>query len=416
MSQIIECPTCQKKFRLPDNPPANYTCGACNTVMDLTDFGGRDPEPAAAPAGGGGARSGASRGGGGARRSSARRGGGGARAGGGGRAAGGRRSRAAAPPPEHDNGGRGGRYQRQPNNNTGLLIGSAFGLLALIIVVVVVTKGDDAPPEENPRENVARGTVPPDDAGGGSLSTGMGEVPGTGLPGTGGTGIPTPAPGATGPTPGAGNAGAGSTGAGNTGTGNAGAGDPGAGNAGAGNTPPRRGATDSDGRVRLRRYSSFTLQKLDYPEDITTDMQQQVEEQLVNLLEGGGPDRREAEAFFQNTNRGVLAGVINRLIELNGATGMDDRERMSQIMAIDRMMRKVDGALERLYGRNEMITHASGDAEATRVIKAWAHWFQSGNYQKPMKPWDPAVDEKDEEAEAEEGGTPTEDRPRGFGD
>lgn len=41
MSQVVQCPSCEKRFRLPPNPPATFTCTGCGTVMDLSDFGGR---------------------------------------------------------------------------------------------------------------------------------------------------------------------------------------------------------------------------------------------------------------------------------------------------------------------------------------------------------------------------------------
>ena len=58
MPQLIECPTCQKKFKLPDRPPATFTCTGCQTVMDLSGFRETAPEapPAAAAATGGVAR------------------------------------------------------------------------------------------------------------------------------------------------------------------------------------------------------------------------------------------------------------------------------------------------------------------------------------------------------------------------
>ena len=48
MPDVIQCPTCSKKFKLPEKPPAIFTCTGCGTAMDLSAF--RSAAAAAAPA------------------------------------------------------------------------------------------------------------------------------------------------------------------------------------------------------------------------------------------------------------------------------------------------------------------------------------------------------------------------------
>ncbi len=43
MTQAILCPQCEKRYTLPPQPPAQASCTACGTLMDLTAFGGGAP-------------------------------------------------------------------------------------------------------------------------------------------------------------------------------------------------------------------------------------------------------------------------------------------------------------------------------------------------------------------------------------
>ena len=61
MSQAILCPQCEKRYSLPDRPPATFTCKQCGALVDLTAFGGGaapPPTPASPKPGAGPSRSG----------------------------------------------------------------------------------------------------------------------------------------------------------------------------------------------------------------------------------------------------------------------------------------------------------------------------------------------------------------------
>ena len=45
MSDAILCPQCEKRYKLPENPPATFTCKQCGTLIDLSAFGGGAPPP-----------------------------------------------------------------------------------------------------------------------------------------------------------------------------------------------------------------------------------------------------------------------------------------------------------------------------------------------------------------------------------
>jgi hypothetical protein len=48
MPDVIQCPTCSKRFKLPERPPAVFTCTGCGTAMDLSAFRAAAPAAAAA--------------------------------------------------------------------------------------------------------------------------------------------------------------------------------------------------------------------------------------------------------------------------------------------------------------------------------------------------------------------------------
>jgi hypothetical protein len=99
MSQDVLCPQCQKRYSLPEDPPATYACTQCGTVLDLSAFRG---------------------------------------------GAGGARHRAAPPPQPRAPGAR-----RAGGSNAAVTWG-IVGVAALVLLVIVVSAGKD-PVEEDPR-------------------------------------------------------------------------------------------------------------------------------------------------------------------------------------------------------------------------------------------------------------------------
>jgi hypothetical protein len=143
---VIQCPTCSKKFKLPENPPAVFTCTGCKTPMDLSGFRPADAAPAAPEATTTSSRSAGtpSRAAG---RASARSG---ARSGA-------RAAAAAAPPPRPSRTARGARAREDEDEDEGAdrgppprkksngpIIAALIGFVVLggIVFLIVTRKGD----------------------------------------------------------------------------------------------------------------------------------------------------------------------------------------------------------------------------------------------------------------------------------
>ncbi len=368
MSEVIQCPTCAKKFRLPATPPAEFTCTSCATVMDLSGFGApAEPAMAAAPAAAGGAAPATRR----ARAGGRRRGG---RARGGARRA---RGHARGGHDDHDDDGQGHGGYRKKDNNTAVVIGSIAGLaLAAVLVIVLMNQKDDAPPE--------------DPAKPGKTTAGTGT--GTGQP----TVLPTPLdptgampgqPGGTTPiipgTPGA---------------------NPGAAPSDPNPTPKRISKT----RPRIK---NITLETFDWPDEVDAATRAAAEEHLENMVEVGGRDGRDGEEWFIKQGRKLCGRLISEFPSIVERDGMG-RMGMTKLMVLDRVLSSIDGTLEREWRSRQRITHVTDEKLAMSRLKRWTWWWKSGLWKEaPVKPWDPRTDEIDEEAKKKK----EEDAGKGFG-
>jgi hypothetical protein len=148
MPDVIQCPTCSKKFRLPDRPPATFTCTSCGTVMDLSGFAAAAPPapapaaaPPPAPTRGGGSRGAApTRGGGGGRHH--------ARAG-----RGHGRGRGRDEEEEAEEGGRGRRAAKK--SSMPLVLGLVAGVVVVGVVVVLMMNKNKGNSVEAPKVDKA---------------------------------------------------------------------------------------------------------------------------------------------------------------------------------------------------------------------------------------------------------------------
>lgn len=127
--EIVACPSCGKKFRIPEGaPPGSFKCTACEADVS---YGA----PAAAPAGGGGVP---------------RRGAGGAKKSRGARRGKARKQREATGGSAAER--RAAREARQTEKgaNTGAIVASIMGGLVVLVLVVLALKGGEDEPEPVP--------------------------------------------------------------------------------------------------------------------------------------------------------------------------------------------------------------------------------------------------------------------------
>lgn len=355
MSQVIQCPSCDKRFRLPPNPPATYACSGCGTVMDLSDFGGRAPAAAAAPSAptAPSRRAGPSRGGRGrspSRRSGSSRGG---------------RDRDDGYD-DADDGGR-GRRQRPKANHTPVILLSVALLVGAVVAVIAMSSGKDEP--EKPVETAGGGGTPP-------MGVAPSPLPGAGSPAVGlpGTGV-VPVAG----TP--------------AGTG----GGPAAAGGETGRVAPEGGDTGSRRRAR-HNANRVELQEFPWLEEVDAAIRAQAEDKIADIRRGAR-DGEEATKWFVQQGRPVASRLISEFKKLSDASnGFEDgprnNEARSIAAAIDSTLRKMDGFLERTYDmQDELLRHNSPQSRVVTVAKRWTLWWEKGIWKDdPQPPWDAFVD------------------------
>lgn len=339
MSNVIQCPQCAKRFRLPERVPPTFACTQCGTVMDLGAFQAAAPAaapaPPARPAGAGGGRT-------------TRRAAGPARS---------RRGGRADPRLEDEAGGRRGAGRSRPQGNPALMIGSVAALLGALLLIVV-TSGD--------KESKA-----PEDPAGGPPSASAGGAPPDLRPDE------TPEPGAGAPAAAAPGAPAGTTPA----------------------AEPDKPPAPSKEPARLPRIvlSGVQLKVFPWPDEVDAATRQKVEELLPAYLRG---DRwsRDAQAELLALGRPIAGRLISEWKHIEEQLGLDSREGKSRVMAIESLLRAMDGWIERYWKQeaNLRIRHTSDAAFVDGQIKRWVAWWEGGYWKaKPLEPWDEKEDGSD---------------------
>jgi transcription initiation factor TFIIIB Brf1 subunit/transcription initiation factor TFIIB len=371
MPDVIQCPNCSKKYRLPDQPPATFECRNCGTVLDLSGFQAAAAPAAAAPAHP-------------STRGARRRGHGAARAGGA-RAV--RRGGRGAPVDEAGDEGQvgRGRHGRQPQkSNPALLWGS---LAAMVVAVVGLAIFLSSLKDEDGEKTVAE---TPASRRGPSLplipgADGEDDEPGAPAPAAAGApGEPASAPGR----PPAG------TPAG------AGGGDdddlPPIGGRPAPTTadlerlPPPTGKTNYNStRAEVQTYP--------WPRDVTAEERNAIDEAVRTAIEQGGRDGADAERYLVGMDLKAAGRLISEFKRLKDEYGFESPEGLSRMMVIDRTLRRIDGMMERFFNAREALRSVSPPNEAERIVKRWNWWYDLEKWRVRMKPWDPRVDEADED-------------------
>jgi hypothetical protein len=338
-SQEVLCPnpSCGKRYRLKGAIPAVFTCTKCGQAMDLSAFGGA-PEPKAP-----------------ATRSSR-----GGAPGGGGRRAASRRERE-----EEQDDDRRPRFEAKPKSNTPLILGSLGGLVVMVVVLLLVMKKDPPPPAPVESGNAGTGAPAQPAPAGGPVAP---VAPGVPVPG-----VPAAVPGA-GPAPAAPAAGQPSEPA-----------QP----AAAPQSPPRRGGGLS------------ALQTWEPPAElgVTAEEKDKIEKAVHTAINDTGRSQREAEDLLVSLNRKAVWRVVSEFKNIHDSLTFEQRKGMVNAMIVDRILRKIDGWMERTAKIRDRINPESSPDWAAGVAKRWNTWLEKGYWKETLAPWDPRTDEADEGAE-----------------
>jgi len=356
---VIQCPTCGKRFKLPARPPATFACTQCATVMDLSGFRTEEAAPAAPATASraGGARPGGSRGG------AARAG----RTTGGAAAARKRRSRAQEDGDDGEVGGRGGAPEKKKSN---AILWVSFGgmVVVLFLALVLLNKKKVEDVAKKPPTGTA-GTVPDEPAG---------PTP----PARGGTPPVPPPSGMDGTAPG---------------TGEPGTGAP----AGMEDTPP---AAPSGPYVASTKV---TFAALGHHPDATAEEKARIDELVQkSVFENAGRDSRDAgHELVSKFGLKAAPRLVNVFATVSLGEGFADRMGRIKSSVADGLLRRIDGYIERKKSpRYTAIRGESDPKKVETIARFWTAWWLNGDWKTPNKPWDPKVDGNPEEAPDAPGG------------
>jgi hypothetical protein len=341
--QEVLCPnpSCQKKYRLKGTIPPVFTCTKCGQAMDLSAFAPPPPAPATRSARATGAGT----------RGSARRG---------------RGAR------EDEDDDRRPRFEAPKKSNAALIWGSLGGLVLAVVLLIVMMGGKDEPAPVAPEGG---GAATPSPTG---PETGMGTLPA--IPGTPTPvpGVPTPVPGTPGPTA------------------------PVAGAPSASPTAPAAAPGTPAPTEPPRRSGGLTpLQVWQPPADvqISAEEKERIERALDTVINDTGRSAQEAEAALVELDRKAIWRVVSEFKTIQDSLTFENRKGLVNAMIVDRILRKIDGYMERKAGVKDRINPESSPDWATGVAKRWNGWLEKGYWKTKLAPWDPRVDEADEGAE-----------------
>lgn len=374
---VIQCPTCGKKFKLPARPPATFACTQCATVMDLSGF--RTEEAAAPAATGAPSRAGGARSGGSGRT--------GGRTSGGAAAARARRARAqaAGDDDEEEGGGRGGLPPKKKSN--AVIWGSFAGMVVVLFLALVLLNKKKV-------EEVSK--KPP--AGTGATASVEPETPPT-PPAMAGSGTPAPA----------GPAGDATAGMGGTAAMD---GEPAAMESAAGmegETPP----APSGPYVNPSKLSFAALGH--HPEASAEDKAQIDALIQKAVFENAGRDSRDAgHELVSKYGMKAAPRLVNVFATVSMGEGFGEIQGRMKCGVADGLLRRIDGYIERKKSPRVTPIKAQSDAKwVEKVARYWTAWWLNGEWQTPNKPWDERVDGNREDAADKPGGGPG---PMGGGD
>ncbi len=151
------------------------------------------------------------------------------------------------------------------------------------------------------------------------------------------------------------------------------------------------------------------IQTFPWPDYVTAAERNRIEDSISLILETGGREGREAEAYLAELDRGAEASALRaagRLISemktVIDGVGLDGYEGKSRIMVLDRILRNYDGVQERLLGMEYGVDIDDPPSRVLTIVRGWNWWYREGRFRQRYEPWDWMVDGQDA-VEADEG-------------
>lgn len=140
------------------------------------------------------------------------------------------------------------------------------------------------------------------------------------------------------------------------------------------------------GRINV---AGAKLQVFPWPDEVPQAQRDKVEELIPAYLRG---DRwsREAGDELLAMGRPIAGRLISEWKHAEDQVGLDSNEGKSRVMAIEQLLRQMDGWIERYWKTdpNMRIRHSSDHSYIDGQIKRWVAWWEQGLWKtKPLDPW-----------------------------
>lgn len=146
------------------------------------------------------------------------------------------------------------------------------------------------------------------------------------------------------------------------------------------------------------------IESYPWPEYVTGEDRIRIEDYLETIFNVGGRDGMDAEARLvamdedaDATEFRMVGRVVSEMKTVIDKYGVQEYEGKSRIMVLDRILRKIDGVQERMFGEEYGLDLDESAARAMRLVHVWNWWYREGRFLKRYKPWDPRVDMFDED-------------------
>lgn len=132
---------------------------------------------------------------------------------------------------------------------------------------------------------------------------------------------------------------------------------------------------------------------------ITADEKERIERALDTALNDTGRAVQEAQGVLIGLGRKAIWRLVSEFKHIQDTDTFEKRQGLIRAMIVDRILRSIDGYMERHAKVMDRINPESSPDWATNVAKRWNGWLERGSYTTELKAWDPRVDEQDEGAE-----------------
>lgn len=133
---------------------------------------------------------------------------------------------------------------------------------------------------------------------------------------------------------------------------------------------------------------------IEHHPDATPDERTKIDALIQTaVFENSGSDGRLAEDELVKLGVKAAPRIINVFSTVKMGAGFDDRLGKINASIADRILRRIDGHIERSVSRlMTPIKPQSDHAWVEKVARAWIAWWDNEKYKTPQKPWDERID------------------------